>query len=341
MNADTTHGWKDRGHRPRAILGVFVLIAAVACVVIFIVLRRSPQEVAAKVPVSRGTESRLDTPEVPAAIHGRGVVVPKARVQIMPEVSGRAVYVHSQLHGGGVIRANEKILQIDPSSYELAVRRARAVADEAQARLDLERTAGDMRRQQGQPSDFDRQADLPLFVREPQVRQAEAMLESTKTELMRAELELSRTSVALPYDVLVVGQTISLGQYVGMGQSIATAYGTDVFEIEVPIRDEDLARLDAWGGLSLPGRDSKSTPMAAEIKAVVAGAEHMWQGRVVRTTGEMDRVSGRISVVVEVPQPLDPSTGRPPLLPGTAVEVLIPGVPKAGTPQNTENVGDF
>ena len=162
-------------------------------------LRRSPQKVAAEVPVSRGTESRLDAPEVPAAIHGRGVVVPKARVQIMPEVSGRAVYVHSQLHGGGVIRANEKILQIDPSSYELAVRRARAVADEAQARLDLERAAGDMRRQQGQPSDVERQADLPLFVREPQVRQAEATLESTKTELMRAELELSRTSIALPY----------------------------------------------------------------------------------------------------------------------------------------------
>ena len=55
----------------------------------------------------------------------------------------------------------------------------------------------------------------------------------------------------------------------------------------------------------------------------------------------MDRVSGMISVVVEVPQPLDASAGRPPLLPGTAVEVLIPGVPKAGTPQNTENVGDF
>lgn len=259
----------------------------------------------------------------------------------MSETPGRAVYVHSQLHAGGVIRANERILQIDPSSYELAVRQARAAVDEAQSRLDLELAATNMRRQQGQPSDAERQADLPLGLREPQVRQAEAALESARVELARAELELSRTSIALPFDVLIVGETVGLGQYVGTGQSIAIAYGTDAFEIEVPVRDEDLARLDALGGVSLPGRDTKASPAAAEVKAVFAGVERTWQGRVVRTTGQVDRVSGMVSIVVEVPQPLDASADKPPLLPGTAVEVLISGNPTAGTPENTENVGDF
>ncbi len=259
----------------------------------------------------------------------------------MPEAPGRVVYTHSQLRTGGVIRANERILQIDPGSYELAVRRARAAMDEAQARLDLALSAAGLRDQQGRPLDSERQVDLPRILREPQIRQAEAALESAKAELARAELELSRTAVALPFDVLIVGRNVSLGQYADAGQSLAVAYGTDAFEIEVPIRDEDLARLAASAGVSLPGRDSQAKPAFAEVGAVFAGAEHTWQGRVVRTTGEMDRASGLISVVVEVPQPLDASAGKPPLLPGTAVEVLIADNSKGGTSENAERVGDF
>ena len=63
----------------------------------------------------------------------------------------------------------------------------------------------------------------------------------------------------------------------------------------------------------------------AVVKADFAGAEHKWNGYVTRTTGQVDKMSRMIFVVVEVPNPFDFSEDRPPLLPGIFAEVQIQG----------------
>lgn len=345
MSQDTTQKCKSppgrRGRVVRVVLGIAVLVVAGACVVIFLMLRKPPQKATADVPVHENPVSRPEMPEAPAVIRSRGVVTPKVQVQIMPEVAGRVVYVHSQLHAGGLIGANERIAQIDPSGYELAVRRARAAVDEAQAKLDVELAAKGMRREQKQPFDPEGQVNLPAVLQEPLVRQAAAALESAKAELAHAELQLSRTSVVLPYEVLIAGGTVNLGQYVDVGRSLAVAYGTEVFEIEAPIRSEDLGRLGGLEGLGLAGDASDGSHPAVEVRTVFAGGEHTWRGEVLRTTGRVDPKSGMVSIVVEVPQPLEASGDRPPLLPGMAVEVLLGGGREAGTVQGSESVGDL
>lgn len=302
---------------------------------LFVALRKPPQRAAADVPVPAAAP-RPETADDRSAIRGKGVVRPKIRVEIVPEVAGRVVYVHLQLHAGGLISANEWILRIDPSDYELAVRRARAAVDAARARLDLELAAAGMRQVQGRPLESDLDSILPPALREPRIKQAEAALESAKAELAIAELQRERTSIVLPFDVMIVGETVSLGQYVDVGRSLATAYGTEAFEIEVPICDEDLGRIGAWHGLRLGGPNSGAVRSTAEVRVTIAGGRHTWLGNVIGTTGEADPASGAISVVVEVRQPLDISTGRPPLLPGTTAEVSIPI-----TERDTQSVGDL
>ncbi|MEN6424193.1 MAG: HlyD family efflux transporter periplasmic adaptor subunit [Phycisphaerales bacterium] len=249
----------------------------------------------------------------------------------MPEVAGRVVYMHSQLHAGGRIRANEPILQVDPSRYELAVRQARATVEAAEAQVDYERAAMGLRETQKPPIEFGGDSDLPSILREPRVRWAEAALESAKAQLAVAELELDRTSIVLPFDAMIVEETVSLGQYVGVGRSLAIAYGTDALEVEVPVRDEDMGRFDVRQALWPEGVRS-----TAEVKAVVAGREHTWSGDLVGTTGRVDPASGTISLIVQVRQPLDVPAGRAPLLPGMAVDVLVPV-----TEPNTQKVGDL
>lgn len=351
MNADTTqrseHVADPRRRVVRIVLGVSILVAVIACVIVLLMFREPPQRVAAEVTPSGDAVSQPDAPKAPTEIRSRGVVTPKVRVQIMPEVAGRVVYVHSQLHAGGLIRANEKIAQIDSSGYDLTARRARAAVDEAQAKLDIELTAAGMRREPGRPLDPEGQAGLPAVLHEPLVRQAAAALESAKTELAMAELRLSQTSVVLPYDVLIAGEAVSLGQYVEVGRSLATAYGTETFEIEAPIRSEDLSRLGGLEGIGPAGDPSEGSRLAAEVKAVFAGSEHTWTGEVVRTTGRVDPASGMLSVIIEVMQPLDVGAPhvapaqRPPLLPGMAVEVVIDGNPAAGAANDTGNMGEF
>jgi multidrug efflux pump subunit AcrA (membrane-fusion protein) len=313
---------RSRGEPSRGRFGyliVLALIAVAACLLILMSLRNSPRQAAAEVPVSEVAERATDT----QTFRGHGTVVPKVRVEVASEVPGRVVFIHSQLRAGGLLRANEPIVQIDPSGYELAVRHARAVVDEARARLDLELLATGLHQWEGPPASWEREADLPVL-HEPRVRRARAVLESAKAQLALAELQLGRTVVTLPVDVWIARETVSLGQYVGAGRPLALAYGTEAFRVEIPIRDEELAWLGTLGGSIMPGFDSSgSAPISAQVQAVLAGGEHTWQGVVVGTTGQVDPASGKMTLVVEVPQPLATSGGRLPLLPGLSVEVIV------------------
>lgn len=331
MGTDTTQGWERRtglGFRTTWITVGFLLLIAAVCVAVLLMHREPPQKAVAEPPQAA---PHLDAPKQPEVPHSRGVVVPKVRVEIMPEAAGKVVYLHSQFHAGGLIRANERIAQIDPSGYELAVRKAQAMVNEAEARLDLERRAGGLR----QPSDGDGQAVLPAILREPLIQQAEAVLESAKAELALAELNLSRTAVVLPYDVMIAGETVSLGQYAAVGRSLGVAYGTAAFEIEAPAPSEALGRSIAAGNGQEPGQ-----ARAVEVRAVVAGSECVWPGRIVRATNQVDPQMGTPSVVVEVLRPMEVTADRPALLAGMAVEVYFTGGREIQAPDNAGNVGE-
>ncbi|NIA17349.1 MAG: efflux RND transporter periplasmic adaptor subunit, partial [Planctomycetes bacterium] len=156
--------------------------------------------------------------------------------------------------------------------------------------------------------------DSALVLRGPQIRQAEAQLESAKAKLAMAQLNLNRTILSLPVEVRIISKKVDLGQYITAGTTIGTAYGTDAVEIEVPLNDEDLAWFDIADG-----------NVTAEVKAEFAGKSHIWPGIVKRTTGQVDTSSRLISVVIEVDEPFKQSGNLPPLLPGIFVEVSIKG----------------
>jgi RND family efflux transporter MFP subunit len=242
---------------------------------------------------------------------------------MVPEVGGKFVSVHQELKTGGFIRANEQILQIDPRDYELAVQQAEAAVAEARVRVDTELAEADVARREWQELHPDTEPASPLVLRQPQIRQAQALLESAKAQLATSKLTLERTSLSLPFDSLIASEKVDIGQYVVPGQSLGVAYGVDVFEVEVPLEDKELQWFDAFGVSGLGESAGQKVP--AKVRANFAGAEHIWQGYVSRTTGQVDRTSRLVPVVIEIPKPLHSSGERPPLLPGTFVEVEIKG----------------
>jgi multidrug efflux pump subunit AcrA (membrane-fusion protein) len=111
-----------------------------------------------------------------------------------------------------------------------------------------------------------------------------------------------------------------------IGQSVGAAYGIESMEIEVPLEDKELA----WFAIpdntvSVNTAESSKKGAIARVKANFAGEDKCWPGYVVRTTGQVDKTSRLISVVVEVSEPFKDSDSTPPLLPGMFVEVLIEG----------------
>ena len=78
------------------------------------------------------------------------------------------------------------------------------------------------------------------------------------------------------------------------GKAVATLYATDYVEVRLPIPDHELAYLEL--PLWRPNGSSGHGP-AVSFRANFAGAEHVWQGRVVRTEGEIDSRSRMVNVV--------------------------------------------
>lgn len=310
----------------QAVLTLFVLVVGIAMLMLFLKYRKSPERAEQKLPAPLVQVRTLSAGDVQMVVEGYGTVRPKVQVQIIPEVAGKVVFVHSELKTGGIIPAHERIVQIDPRDYELAVRQAEAAVAEAQVRIDTEIAEAEVARREWQQLHPETEPSSPLVLREPQIRQAQAGLESAKAQLATAELRLERTTISLPFDVLIASETVDLGQYVGIGQALATAYGIEAFEIEVPLEDRDLAWFDVLqGSATLESAAVETDRVTASVHADFAGQEHIWTGQVTRTTGQVDPLSRMIPVVIEVPQPLDTSEGKPPLLPGAFVKVLIAG----------------
>ncbi len=329
MNEDVSHGGDARGaggRSPRHTLLTLLIVAIeIVALVVFMRIRPLPPSAAARLTAPSVPVHRIDRRDVSQAMRGRGTVAPKVEVDIVPEVSGRVIFVHEELKAGGVIRAGEKIVQIDPRDGEIAVREAQAAVAEAQARLEMQTIQADIMRRDGRRLGPEAEPNLPAVLREPPRKLAQATLASAQARLGAAQLQLERATVSLPFDVLVVTGKVGLGQHARAGQPLARAYSVEAFEVEVLLTSDELAALGSVKDvLPSSGDACRTGRIPVEVKATFAGREYIWQGYCTRTTGQVDLVSQRVAVVVEIPRPLDMVAGKPPLLPGTSVEVLIP-----------------
>jgi len=303
------------------ILGVGISIGA-----LLKYTRKAPARVEKKIVAPLVKVQPVHQQDVQMVVQGYGTVQPKVQAEVVPQVSGKVVAINPNVKNGGFVRAGETLITIDPRDYELAVQRAEAEVARAEVELDLEKAEAEVSRQEWEQLNPGKEPPSPLIVREPQIRQAQTRLEATKAQLATAELNLERTRVSLPFDGRVVSKTVDLGQYVNVGQSIGKVYSIEAVEIEVPLEDWELAWFDIPANpVSINGSSSPATGSKVEVRSEFAGGTHVWQGYVVRTTGEIDKTSRLVSVVVEVAEPFRGANGRPPLVPGMFVELLIKG----------------
>lgn len=257
-------------------------------------------------------------------VHAEGTVAPRTESQLVAEVSGRIVEVSPSLAAGGFFEAGETLLRIEPREYELAVTRSRAAIEQAKLRLTTERETAAVARMEwdalgkGEPSS--------LLFREPQIAEAEASLEAANAALQQAEYDLERTVVLAPFLGRVRAKQVGVGQFVQRGMQVATLYSVDVAEVRLPIPDAELE----FCNLPLAYRDGAETASGPRVRlsARFAGREHVWNGRIVRTEGEIDPRTRMVNAIAQVQDPYrrGGNAGRPPLAVGMFVQAAIDGV---------------
>jgi len=241
-------------------------------------------------------------------VSGSGAVSAARSLDASAAVSGQVDWVHQSLEPGGVIPKGQVYLRIDPRPFELEVDQRKA--ELVQAEADLARAKGQNRaaqrsfeRLRGDGADL----DPALARREPELRAAEAKLAGARAALERAELDLARTRVSVPFDALVLEKMVELRQQVGPNTVLARFAAADVFWVRVPISLRDAAHVEA-----------RSQGRRVEVQRTMTPGAEVLEGRLLRVTGAVDEVGRLVDALVALDAPLE---ADPPVKLGEFVEV--------------------
>jgi len=260
--------------------------------------------------------------DVQLTVRTHGTVAPRTESDLVPEVSGPVVWVSPVLVSGGSFEKGEPLLRVDPLDYEVGAERASAALE--RARSDHRRASRELARQRGlEKRKVASAAELDSAINNERV--ANAALREATASLRKAERDLERTEMRAPYAGRVREEKVDVGQFVNRGSSIGRIYAVDYAEVRLPIPDSQLAFIDL--PLALRHDAPPDDAPRVTLRARFAGAEQEWEGRVVRTEGEIDPRSRMVHAVARIADPYGagPDGNRAPLAVGLFVEAEIQG----------------
>lgn len=301
-----------------------LLVAAGAAWTIFAFAPRTEQQ---------AVEPAIPTVEIvvaePQSLHlnvlSQGVVTPREQIDLVAEVSGKVVHVHPALVAGGFFAANELLLTIDTRDYDYAIVVAEAQLAEAKRELINEQAQVEQAHSEWQALGEGQASDLAL--RKPQLAEAQAKLKAAEAELAKARLNRDRCELRAPFAGRVLSKQAGLGQFIPSATVVARIYASDIAEVRLPIATDQLAFLDVpFGSHPGIGRHWPAVTLSSEI----AGQQHSWQGRIVRSEATLDDSTGQLYLVAQVTEPFRETAGHAALLSGMFVRAEIEGIKRDG-----------
>ncbi len=302
-----------------------LLIAALTVVGAFVIVATAPsvefKEPARAIPTVRTISAETETHR--HRVRTQGTVAPRSEADLVPEISGRVVWISSSLAPGGFFEKGDPLLRLERRDFELAVKRQRAAVQRAESEFEF--ASSEYKRRQGL-SDAGVASPSQLGEKRRTAAVAESNLVDAQAALEQAERDLERTEIRAPFDGRVREEQVDVGQFVARGNPVGNIYATDYAEIRLPIPDHQLAFL-AFPDLRRSDTGDVSDAPVVLLRAMFAGRRHEWTGRIVRSEGEIDSKSRMVNVVARVEDPYrsNEANDRPPLAVGLFVEAEIVG----------------
>lgn len=172
-----------------------------------------------KVEVTRFVADRVNK-EV--SIYGR--TEPDRVVTLRAEYAARVVSVN--VPEGATVQADEVLFQLDERDLQQQIRSAEATVRQRQ----LELQGADSLKKQGLQSEVN-------------IAQAMAQLEAAKTQLLSLQIMLQNTQVRAPYAGVLNTHAVEVGDYVKVGDPLATLVDLDPLVISADVTENDVASL--------------------------------------------------------------------------------------------------
>jgi RND family efflux transporter MFP subunit len=241
-------------------------------------------------------------------IQSQGTVRPRTETVLSSEVSGTIVSISPKFVAGGVFQTGEVLMRIDPTNYEVTLEQADALVSQ---RI-IEFEGAKKLRSQG-------------YRAESELASAAAALAAAKAEKVRAQRNLERTSIRLPYEGIVRAKETDLGQFVSPGTRLGVVFATNYAEVRLPLTDLDLAYVDLPNAAEIAKSGDANGP-AVRLSATQKGQPVEWSAKIVRTEGVVDEKSRVTYAVARIIDPYQLHGDGDPLPMGTFVAATIIGV---------------
>lgn len=215
-------------------------------------------------------------------VTGYGTIEAARTWTAIAEVGGRIVEIYENLNSGERVSEGTSLLRVDPTDYELAVRRsqaelaqAKAQRSELEARRESDETSLEIElnalqlaeeevnrfetlraRNAASRSEYD-QARTTLYRQQQTVQQlrnslrvlpaqigaAEAAIEMAEVRLAEARRDLERTRVVAPFSGVLADVNLELGQILNSAERLFDLQSRDVLEVEAQFSIAQLGRL--------------------------------------------------------------------------------------------------
>jgi RND family efflux transporter MFP subunit len=309
--------------RLRVVLPLAVVAGGVVLAGALVALRGSvePQAPEVQAPLVRVLTVRPE--DVRFTVRTHGSVEPRTESDLVPEVAGRVEWTSPSYVPGGFFAADEPLLRLDRTDYEVRLRRAEA----SLVALRSESSLAD--RNLGRSRELATEGLLSRFAYDDALnvaRVAGARLREAEAELEQTRRDIERTELRAPFAGRVREKHVDIGQFVERGQAVARLYAVDYAEVRLPIPDQDVAFLD----LPLGYRDDvapAAPDLEVTLEAAFAGTRPEWPAGIVRSVGVIDARGRVVHAGARVDDPYGRRAGddRPPLAVGMFVEAVIHG----------------
>ena len=258
------------------------------------------------------------------AVESQGTVLPRTRTSLTSEVSGRVLHVSPHFVVGGVFKADDVLLQLDPTDYQVALQRANAKLISMNAQLTFEQARAVQAEKEwgmtGRPAE-----EAPLLaLRKPYLEEARANVLQAEAEVKQAKLKLARATIRAPYAGMVAAKSVDIGQFVTVGAMLGEIFAIDFAEVRFPLTKRDLSMMN----------DFSAVDAMSHFEVILKGSMdteiEQWVAKLVRSEGVINEQSRALYMIAQINDPYrrltpDQSVAIPPLLMGTFVTATIGG----------------
>jgi membrane fusion protein (multidrug efflux system) len=258
----------------------------------------SPGAQARTTPPPSVTVVTLERREVPITSVLPGRTTSYRVAEVRPQVGG---LIRERLFTEGEeVKAGQPLFQIDPATYEAAVKRAEAALARAEA---AERSAASTAARYRTLARAQAVSEQNLENAESTLRQAQADVLSARAALETARIDLGYTRVASPISGRTGRSTVTAGALVTASQATALVTVTQLDPIYVDVTQPSSALLQQRRDVASGALRRDSVDRAEARLILEDGSEYQHQGEIQFSEVIVDQGTGSVTLRAVFPNP--------------------------------------